>query len=168
MMAREVPGTPAAEPAPDRTSELERLYAKHREFVDAQLAQYAGEPDDLDDLFPPVEPAPEQTRHMIAPGVPCHGCQSCLVPDCEPCAIGESCAEHDPAPDEPLAREDIEPLQEAMRDCLDTFPWEGGPDLWRVVEQLTYAVLDANWRPALAGAGAPTEPAADTQEADRG
>lgn len=36
------------------------------------------------------------TGHMIAPGVPCAGCQICLIPDC-PCAIGEACAEHDQA-----------------------------------------------------------------------
>lgn len=39
------------------------------------------------------DPAPA-TGHWIAPGVPCHGCQICLVPDC-PCAVGAFCSDHD-------------------------------------------------------------------------
>lgn len=76
--------------------------------------------------------------------------------------IAEARSRRSTAPDPAalLAAADVEPLKEAIRDCLDNFPWEGGPDLWHVTDQLAFAVLNANWRPAaaLAGTAAP-EPA---------
>jgi len=63
--------------------------------------------------------------------------------------------------DEMLTTAAVEPLKNTLRDCLDNFPFDGGPDLWHVVDQITYAVLNANWRPA----GVSTTPAAAAVDA---
>lgn len=53
-----------------------------------------------------AEPAPN--GHMIAPGVPCHGCQICLVSDCVRCAVGRTCSEHDPTEEDLAGQPDLQ------------------------------------------------------------
>lgn len=78
-----------------RAAVIDELLDDYRLHADTgtPLLQHACDGPHCADHDPPA------TGHMLAPGVPCHGCQSCLIPDCERCAIGEACAEYDPTED---------------------------------------------------------------------